>query len=140
MKILLRNILAAVAGALAGGLVIMLVQLVNWLLHPPPAGLDISDQAAMAAHMAAAPLSALLVVLLSYLLGVTAGAWLAARLSANCHWRQGIIVGVLFFFASIGNLMKLPHPVWFWIANLVIVPVAAWTGFYFGEPEERPLD
>lgn len=140
MKILLRNILAALAGALVGGLVIMAVQLINAKLYPLPAGVDPSNREAFAAYVAALPVGAFLIILLSYLVGVTAGAWLAARLSANCHWRQGIIVGVLFFFASIMNLMSLPHPVWFWVANLVIVPVAAWTGFYFGEPEERPLD
>lgn len=140
MKILLRNILAAVAGALTGGIVISLVQMLNGRFYPLPEGVSPANREAMAAYLQVAPVGALLGVLASYLVGVAAGAWLAARLSANCHWRQGIIVGVLFFFASIANLLTLPHPVWFWIANLVIVPAAAWTGFYFGEPDERPLD
>lgn len=140
MKILLRNILAALVGALAGGVLIMLVQQINLKLYPPPEGLDPMNREAFAEFVRGLPVGAFLVILLSYLIGVTGGTWIAARLSANCHWRQGIIVGVLFFIGSIMNLLTLPHPVWFWIANLIIVPAAAWTGFYFGEPEERPLD
>lgn len=118
----------------------MLVQMINTRFYPPPEGMNPADREALAAYVSTMPVGAFAVVLLSYLIGVMAGAWLAARLSANCHWRQGIIVGVLFFFASVMNLMSLPHPVWFWIANLLIVPAAAWVGFYFGEPEVRPLD
>jgi hypothetical protein len=140
MKILLRNILAAVLGVIVAGLVIAGIQQINLRIHPPPAGLDLKDAAALKAYVATLPVSAFIGVLLSYFVGVTGGGWLATRLSASRHARQGMMVGVLFFVASIANLNSLPHPVWFWIANLVVVPAAAWLGMKFGEPEERPLD
>ncbi len=140
MKILLRNILAAMAGVAAAGLLIAVIQNINLRIYPPPPGLDHRVPAAMAAYMQSLPLGAFIGVLLSYFIGVAAGAWLAARISVNRHGRQGMMLGVLFFVGSIVNLMSLPHPAWFWVANLVLVPLAAWLGLHFGEPDERPLD
>lgn len=140
MKILLRNILAAMAGVVAAGLLIAVIQNINLRIYPPPPGLDYRDAEAMAAYLPTLPLGAFIGVLLSYFIGVAAGAWLAARISISRHGRQGMMVGALFFVASIANLLRLPHPVWFWVANLVLVPLAAWLGLHFGEPDERPLD
>ncbi len=140
MKILLRNILAAMAGVIAAGLLIAVIRQINLRLYPAPPGLDFKDAAAVAAYMQTLPAGAFIGVLLSYFIGVAAGAWLAARISVSRHARQGMMVGVLFFVGSVVNLMRLPHPVWFWVANLLLVPLAAWLGLHFGEPDERPLD
>lgn len=141
MKILLRNVLAAVAGLVVGIALMMAVQLAGSKLYPLPPGLEpSSDSDAFRQHVNNLPIAAILIVLASYFAGVFGGGWVASRFSATCHWRQGIIVGVFFFAASLADLLSFHHPVWFWITNLAIVPVAGWLGLYFGEPEERPLD
>ena len=128
MKDILRNVLALLAAALVAGVLIGLIQMISIKLYPPSPGFDFSDKAAVAKHAATLPVTAFLIVLASYLVGVTAGAWLACKLSVTEHRRQGIMIGGLFFVASIMNLSSFPHPLWFWCANLLVVPVGAWLG------------
>lgn len=140
LKLLLRNIVAAVAGVVLAFALIFTAQVISSRIYPPPEGLDYGDKAAMTAFVRNLPIGALIAVLLGYFVGVAAGSWLATRLSVSRHARQGMMVGVLFFVASLVNLTNIPHPVWFWAANLLLVPLAAWLGLHFGEPEDRPLD
>lgn len=140
LRPLLRNVAAALLGVVVAAVLISLVQYANLHFFPLPEGLDPTNRAAMSAYIATLPAGAFAGVLLSYFIGVAAGTWLTARVSANAHARQAMMVGMLFLVASVLNLSSLPHPIWFWAANLVLVALATWLGVYFGEPEERPLD
>jgi hypothetical protein len=124
IKALVQNVVAAVLGAISGGVAIMLVQRINVSLYPAPEGFNWADKQAVAEFFKTLPPAAFLVVLFGYLVGVTVGAWVAGKLSANAAHRQALLVTILFFAASVMNLLSLPHPIWFWVANLVIVPVA----------------
>jgi hypothetical protein len=128
MKEVLRNTLAAMAGALTGMMLIFAVQAFGQRLSPLPAGLDTKDAAAMAAYFKTLPTGAFLWVLLSYFVGVTIGAHVAGRFSSDGGPRQAVMVTLLFIAASLLNLLALPHPVWFWFANFVVVIFAGWLG------------
>src|SRR5262245_10956719 len=118
MKNLFRNILALLAGIVAGGIVIACIQALNAKWYPPTAGLDFKDQAAVAKYMATLPVGAFGMVLLSYLVGFTLAVFLAIRLSVSVPERQGLLATMFIGAASVMNLMGLPHPMWFWVANL----------------------
>ena len=111
---------------------IALIQMLSAKIYPPPAGLDFKDQAAVAKYMAALPLGAFLMVLLSYLVGFTLAVFLAIRLSVSQPERQGLLATMFFGAGSVMNLMGLPHPMWFWIANLAVLMVAAVVGGMLG--------
>lgn len=128
MKEVLRNTLAAMAGALTGMMLILAIQAFALRLYPLPAGLDTKDAAAMGAYFKTLPLGAFLMVLLSYFVGVLAGSHVAGRLSSDGGSRQGVMVTGLFVAASLLNLRGLPHPVWFWIANFAVVIGGGWIG------------
>ncbi|HYC72985.1 MAG TPA: hypothetical protein VEB66_17365 [Opitutaceae bacterium] len=134
LKLLLRNIVAALAGAILAMVLIAGAEIITTRIYPAPEGVTIAEA------IATRPVGAFIAVLIGYFVGIAAGAWLAARISVSRHARQGMMVGVLFFAASLANLLKYPHPVWFWVGNLAVVPLAAWLGMHFGEPDERPLD
>lgn len=134
LRLLLRNIVAALAGAILAMILIAGAEIITLRVYPKPEELTIAEA------IATRPVGALIAVLLGYFVGVSAGAWLAARISVSRHARQGMMVGVLFFAASLANLLKYPHPAWFWTANLVLIPLATWLGMRFGEPDERSLD
>lgn len=138
LKSLLQNIAAAVLGTISGGVAIMLVQRLNVSLYPAPEGFNWSDQQAVAAFFKTLPPGAFLVVLAGYLIGVTVGAWVAGKLSAQVPHRQAVLVTLLFLAASVMNLLSLPHPAWFWIANLIVVPVAGWLALrLLGSPKAQ---
>jgi MFS family permease len=126
MKEILRNTLAAMAGALTGIVLIMLCELVASRVYPLPAGVNPADKAAMAEFMRSVPAGALGLILFGYFLGVLGGGWVAGRLSQTHGSRQARMVAVLFALASLMNLMSFPHPVWFWVANFVAVIAGAW--------------
>jgi hypothetical protein len=126
---LFRSILAVLAGAVAALALIMAVQQICALVYPPPAALDPYDRKAMAAYMATMPASAFLLVLSSYVIGTFGGAWLSAWLARRAPWLHGMIVALLLLLASVANLIMIPaHPLWFVIANLLLVPAAGWLG------------
>lgn len=123
-----RNFLAVGAGLIAGVTIIFLIQAINLILYPLPAGLDTKDAVAIQAHASTLPLLAYFIVLFSYALGFTAAVMLTTRLAKTKPVRHGVFVGIFFAAASVINLTNLPHPVWFWIANLALPLPAVWFG------------
>lgn len=129
MHEVLRNTLAALAGALTGMLLIFAIQgFSQRAFYPLPPDVNPKDVAAMTAYFKTLPVGAFLLVLLSYLIGVTAGANVAGRFSSDGGPRQAVMVTGLFVIASLMNLFALPHPIWFWFANLTTVVFAGWLG------------
>lgn len=129
MKEVLRNTLAALAGALTGILLISAIQILSQrVLYPFPADLNTKDPVVMAAYFKTLPVGAFLMVLVSYFVGVTAGAHVAGRFSSDGGPRQAVMVTGLFVVASLMNLLALPHPAWFWVANFAVVLFAGWLG------------
>ncbi|MBI2514404.1 MAG: hypothetical protein HYV96_20715 [Opitutae bacterium] len=129
MHEVLRNTLAALAGALTGMLLIFAIQGISQrAFYPLPPELNTRDAAAMAAYFKALPVGAFLFMLLGYFVGVAVGAHVAGRFSFDGGPRQAVMVTGLFFIASLMNLVAMPHPVWFWFANLATVVFAGWLG------------
>ncbi|HRI82175.1 MAG TPA: hypothetical protein PLF88_07045 [Opitutaceae bacterium] len=128
MSSLVRNLLALLAGALTAIACIGLIQVLAHLAYPPPPGLDLQDPAVRATIMMSAPAGALLLVLLSYVTGTFAGAWIAARLSADAAARQGYMIGGMMLISGFMNLTAIPHPPWFWAASITGFVVAAYLG------------
>ena len=126
MKEILRNTLAAMAGALTGIVLIALCQLASAKIYPLPEGLDPANREAMGEFVRTLPAPAMFIVLLGYLIGVSGGAWVAGRLSHTAPRRQIFMVTGLFLIASVMNLTSFPHPAWFWVANLGAVVMGGW--------------
>ena len=120
MKEVIRNTLAAMAGALTGMLLIIVAEVIASQLFPAPAGAKLGDPA-MTEFLRNLPASALAIVLAGYFAAVFCGGFVAGRLSLTQPRRQTIMVALLFAFASFLNLRAFPHPAWFWVANFAVV-------------------
>lgn len=121
---MIRALLGVFGGlALAMGMVYVL-QGIGQQLYPPPAGLDPADREAFAAAVAAMPVMALLLVLLSYAVGTFAGAWFATRLGGRPFY--AFLIGGIMTMAGMGNLLAVPHPLWFTIAGALVFLPSAW--------------
>lgn len=137
MKEILRNTLAAMAGAILGLLCIVVIQALVAQRYPLPAGLHSGDKAAMGAFFGALPVAAKLLVLAGYFVGVTLGAAAAKYLSLVQGGRQAFMVTALFAVASVANLRAFPHPAWFWLANLAVVIGGGWLGARLSPGDRR---
>jgi len=134
MTPLSRSILAVLAGTMAALIAIMVVQWVSAMVYPPPPGFDPNDREALKALVASLPLGGFLLILSSYLLGASLGGYLAARMAPSRRPVHAGIIALLLVVASVLNLRAVPHPPWFWGANLIIVAAVPLLAARLAEP------
>ena len=124
-----RRVLSVLAGLLAGFFVVAAIEALSNRLYPWPADLDKSDLEAIQAHIASLPASALALVWLAHGAGALAAGFVCVAIS-RAMWRVGpIVLGVLLLSAGVTNLVMIPHPWVFTIADvLVYIPAALFGG------------
>lgn len=121
-----RGIAATVAGTLAAGLFIAVVEWLGQQIYPPPDGLRPDDVEAIAAHIAQAPAGALLLVLLAWISGVFYGGLLAARIAGRRQRLYSGVIAAVVLVAVIANFSLIPHPGWFVALSVIALPLAAY--------------
>lgn len=132
MPAVLRHALAVVAGIVVAVAIIMLFEGLNSQFFPPPAGLEHATPGEMAAWLRTLPTGAFLVVLAGYGVGALAGSATAARFAPTRAAHLAGVVGAFLLAASLMNLVALPHPAWFWVANVLLIIGGAWVGWRLG--------
>jgi hypothetical protein len=120
-----RSILAIVIGIVLANVVIFGVEMVDWVMYPPPPGFDFHDTAAVRELMTTLPAGAFAVVALAYLLGAVAGAWVAVRITRRSPAACAAVVGGVLLALTVVNLVTIPHPAWFWPVSLAASPLGA---------------
>lgn len=127
MPPVIRRAAAVVAALAAAMIIITIAEGVSGHFYPPPANLDLTNADVMREYVARLPIAALLIVLAGYGIAGLVGGWLATRLSNVAIMRPAIAVAAVLLGGSIMNLRAIPHPAWFWAANLllaVVMPLA----------------
>lgn len=138
MHPLLRWFAAVMMGLIVAFAITFGVEWVNSQIYPLPPGTDFRNPEALRAAMAALPQAALAVVLLGWFLSALAGVWMATRI-ARGKSGPALILGALLLAAAVANMRRFPHPVWFWVAALLLYPGATWLGAKWGgAPVTRP--
>jgi hypothetical protein len=120
---MLWSAVGIVVGIVVGGIVVGVIEIPGYFIHPPPPNFDVSDRAAVKAHIAAAPTSAMLVVLLAWTLGPLAGSFVAASIASRKFIVHGMTIGLIFALLDLVNLVQYHHPVWLW-AGGIVAPLA----------------
>lgn len=126
---LLRLILAPIAGILVALCLIALIESLSHRIFPPPAGLDFRNPEVVRAYVASMPTGAFLLVLTGWVAGVFGGI-LAASLIGRAHLgRLAAAIGGIILAATLGNLIMIPHPIWFSTIALLAIPAAAYAAW-----------
>ena len=131
MSKLVRSIVAVIAGFVAAGAVMMLIESINGhVLYPElgKAAEGMTDKEAIRALMASAPVGAFLVVLLGWVLGSFLGGIVTARIAPHAPVAHALVLGGLLTLAGIANNLMIPPPGWFWIPTLLVFLPAAYAG------------
>ena len=134
MRVLMRGVLAVVAGFVVASAVMTAVESLNGrVLYPDlaKAAEGVTDRETIREIIAGAPVGALLVVALGWTLGSFAGGCVAARIGRRSPERHALALGVILTLAGIANNLMLPPPVWFWIVGLAVLVPAALVGARF---------
>lgn len=129
MPILLRNVLAVVAGLVVGGFVNMGLVLLSPTLIPPPPGVDVRDAESIAAAIHLFQPRHFVMPFLAHALGTLAGAVTAYLVAASHRARFAYGIAAFFLLGGIAASLMIPAPVWFLALDLVgaYIPMA-WLG------------
>lgn len=125
---ILKNILAVIAGWIAGSMINMgLIQLGNQIL--PMEGIDPNDMDSLVAAMPNLDFYYFIFPFLAHALGTFTGAIVAALIAASHKMKIALVVGGLFLLGGIAASFMLPAPVWFIVLDLLLAyfPMA-WLG------------
>lgn len=129
MIAVLRNIVALLAGLVAGGLVNMGLIIFGPSIVPPPPGVDVTDSASIAASMHLFEAKHFVVPFVAHAAGTLVGATLAFMLAVSHRPHFAYLVGALFFAGGVSASFMIPAPKWFIGVDLVFAyfPMA-WIG------------
>ncbi|MCB0795910.1 MAG: hypothetical protein KDB88_14340 [Flavobacteriales bacterium] len=130
MNPILRNILAVVAGILAGWTVNMGLIILTAKLLPPLPGVDVNDINSINAHIGEYSVIQLLMPFLAHALGTLVAAFVAAKLAATRKMAFAYGLGAFFLLGGIMAVRMIPNaPLWFDVLDLVVAYLPmAWLG------------
>jgi hypothetical protein len=124
MKSVLRSIAAVLAGLLVLFTLVMAVELFSAVVYPFPEGFE-GTKEEICRHVERYPQWVLAVVVPAWVLAAFASTWTARRIG---NLASSAIVGLLLLAGLICNISMLPYPIWFKIANLLLIPIAILAG------------
>ncbi len=122
----LRNILAIIAGLIAGSIVNGAIISVSHIVTPPPKGIDVSTYEGLLEAIPLFEPKHYLMPFLAHALGAFSGTILGTLLVNKYRWAIGLIIGFFFMIGGIINVFIIPAPLWFSIIDisLAYIPVA----------------
>ena len=115
-----RKILAVVAGIIAGSLTVFLLEAIGHLIVPPPPAMDATNLESIRAAMSQMPLSTFVLVLVAWCGGSFVGGLVAAAIARSSGRACALAVAGLIVLSGIISMIMIPHPIWFWIAGIVL--------------------
>lgn len=139
---ILRSVGAVIAGLAAAMVFIVGTEVVGLAVHPFPPGVDSHDPEVCKAYIVKLPADGYVIAVAGWGLAVLSGTWVATRLGAGRHPAPGLVVGSILLAAALMNMLMLPYPIGFWIANLVVFPAATYLGTKWGRARsssDRPV-
>ena len=126
MHPIIKNILAVVAGIVAGSAVNMGIINVSGSIIPPPEGVDNTTMEGLMASMHLFEPKHFLMPFLAHAIGTLAGGFLAALLATEQKIKFALGIGLFFMLGGIANVIMLPSPLWFTALDLgaAYIPMA----------------
>jgi hypothetical protein len=128
----MRNVLAVVAGFIAGSVVNLGLVMTGPSLIPLPPGVDPADPESISASMHLFEARHFIMPFAAHALGTLAGAVVAFVIAAR-QSQMAWVIGALFFAGGAYASTVIPAPTWFIITDLVLAyfPMA-WLGILIG--------
>lgn len=124
-----QNLLATLAGLLAGALVNSGLVMLGGAIIPAPEGGDIGSTEALAATMHLFGPQHFIFPFLAHAVGTLAGAWAASRLASPGSRGPAWIIGSAFLAGGTYMVALLPAPLWFEATDLALAYLPmAWLG------------
>ena len=138
MNTILRTILAIILGLITGSLVNMGIIMISGSVIPPPAGVDTTTMEGLKEALPFFKPKHFLMPFLAHAIGTLVGAFVAAYIVKKHKIKVGLSIGLLFLIGGIVNVLILPSPLWFSIADILLAYIPlAYLGARLAEGLER---
>ena len=125
----IKNVLAVLAGIVAGVVVNMGLIMLGPSLIPPPEGVNVMDPESIAANMHLFESKHFIFPFLAHALGTLVGAFVVAKLTVSHHMKLALGIGAFFLLGGIANVVNLSAPMWFNVLDLVAAYIPmGWLG------------
>lgn len=126
MNPILKNVLAVIAGLIAGSIVNMGIVMLSGSVIPPPEGGDITTMEGLKATIHLFEPKHFIFPFVAHAVGALVGAYVAAKLAATRNMTMALIIGVFFFIGGSINVSMLGGPLWFTVLDLAMayIPMA----------------
>jgi hypothetical protein len=136
----IRSVFALLARGVTGFALVFVSDLPTFVLYPPPWGwTSPNDPNVVAEYMGTLPVSAFLIMVGGHFIAALAAGFVAAWIAARAKKTHALIVGLGILVAAIENLASMPHPVWFWVAEILTYAPAAYFGGMFAARIRPPV-
>lgn len=120
MSPIVKNILAVVAGIIAGIIVNGGLIYISGSIIPPPAGVDPNDMESIKANIHLYETKHFIMPFLAHALGTLVAAFVAVKIAANRHVTLAMVIGVFFLFGGIMAVRMVGGPMWFQALDLLV--------------------
>lgn len=130
MNLILKNILAIIAGIIFGSVVNMGIIMISSSIIPPPNGADVTTTEGLKATMHLFQPKHFILPFLAHALGTFTGAFLAAIIAATHKMKFALGIGGFFLAGGVASIFMLPSPTWFTVLDIVgaYIPMAYFAG------------
>src|SRR5882757_5926101 len=135
---MIRKIAAVVLGAVLALAVRLVTQLIMHAQFPSPPNADLHSPQVARLYFDSVPAGALVAILVAWGVVTLLGAWFAGFIAKEKPLFYAAFVGLLVLVATVINFIDIPHPTWFMIAAVLVIPIAAWLGGLMGERSISP--
>ncbi len=125
MQFVPRYLGAVIAGVMVSFMLVAVIEGISTLVYPVPKGVNLTDPEVLRSYIQSMPVGALLFVLAAWGMGTFVGSLMACGIAQDRPRLFASIVGGVVLAATVANLMAIPHPVWFSVTAVVLVPGSA---------------
>ncbi len=124
-----RGLLAVILGMLTAFMTVMLVEAIGHAMYPPPQKLDAAKPETIREYIDKAPLGAMLMVVLAQVLGALVAGYVSTKVAPVGRSRPFYITMSIYLIATVANYVSIPHPIWMPVTTLLVMGLAAYTGY-----------
>ncbi len=115
-----KNLIAVIAALAAGGLVVYGFEYLIHVLFPYPGDIDLTSQDSLKSYMYDVSDGSLALLILAHGFGAFTSGWVIGKLGVQNKHFLGLITGLILTLSGVLNLVVLPHPIWFSIADTCV--------------------
>ncbi|MBT8232992.1 MAG: hypothetical protein HKO66_07990 [Saprospiraceae bacterium] len=129
---MLRRIGAVICGFLVGFALYILIQRQIALQFPPEFEINAHDKEALTRYFRSLPDKFFIYILLAQALTALFASFVTTKIADKYNLYMGLLVGGMFFIASISFIATVPTPGWMLIAAPISIIIAVYFGTKFG--------